>query len=71
MSIDLETCVKKVRAMKTARPTPEEEKCRNCTKENELYCENYLPISRSNMPVRKGPYAMLYFGGIKWNNKQY
>ena len=58
--VDLETCVHKIKAMKVAVPTQEEERCRACTKEYEFECTDYLPVSRTELNVRHGMYAETY-----------
>ena len=60
--MDLETCVHKYRAMRSVRPTQQDEKCRVCTKTYELNCKSYKPISRTQEPLRKGYNA--YINGV-------
>ena len=64
MTEDLETCVYKIRSLRSAVPTPQEEKCRTCTKEYEICCDRYLPVSRTELSRRRGIYAEPYLSCI-------
>ena len=57
--IDQETCVRRIRALKSRVLTDEEERCRNCNREYELSCNRYLPVSRTELAFRKGYNAVL------------
>jgi len=51
-------CAFKIQAERTAYPNSELEKCRNCGGYNED-CLNFIEIKRTQIPYRKGKFAVL------------
>jgi hypothetical protein len=64
-TIDSETCVYKIHAMKSISLDEKVEHCRLCTREYELTCPDYEPISKYQEPIRRGINVMLVYGGKK------
>lgn len=58
MEITPETCAHKVRAMRKTGLDDQEELCYRCDG-NDLDCGKYLPVSKSQMPIRRGFVAHL------------
>ena len=52
-------CCYKIQAMRTQYPNRELEHCRACDGYNQE-CMNYIEIRRTQVPFRKGRYAMAF-----------
>jgi hypothetical protein len=54
-------CAYKVQAMRTQFPTKELEHCRICSGYDE-YCQNFIQIRKTEIPLRQGKFAVLEDG---------
>lgn len=59
MEINGETCAYKLRAMKKTNLDDQEEVCLSCTREQEIGCGRYIPLSKAQEPFRRGAGAFV------------
>jgi len=52
-----DTCAIKIKVLRASYVSPEEEKCRNICNGNYKFCERYIPVSKTALPIRQGRYA--------------
>ena len=64
-----ETCAYKVQALRSSYVKEELIKCINCSEENQFKCEDYIPMSRTQQPVRKGLVAFMSLRRVGWWKK--
>jgi hypothetical protein len=57
ISVNGDTCRDKFFAMRSAYVPEEKVKCRNCFDNYQEKCPEYVPASRTSIPIRKGYFA--------------